>query len=98
MVTLFSLREVEIEIISILAENLHCNHEEVVMMMTPVRNITSHHVIEPQRVNFIFFSSSVLGNFPGNCLSLSLIYQESQVVSGLWEPDVLHMMTIKLFH
>ena len=43
VVTLSSLREVEIEIISILAENLHCNHEEVVMMMTPVRNITSCH-------------------------------------------------------
>ena len=45
VVTLSSLREVEIEIISILAENLHCNHEEVVMMMTPVRKITSHQIM-----------------------------------------------------
>ena len=51
MITLFSLREVEIEIITILAENLLCKHSEVVMVVmvvTPVlacdrRNDTKTH-------------------------------------------------------
>ena len=76
MVTLSNLREVETEIISILAENLHCNHEEVVMMETPVMEFP----IMLSQV-FLFFSSYVLANFPGNYLS---IIDLSGISSGLW--------------
>ena len=58
VVTLSSLREVEIEIISILAENLHCNHEEVVMMETPVMEFP----IMPSQ--FFFFFQFRISKFP----------------------------------
>ena len=37
VVTLSGLREVEIEVISILAENILCKHSEVMMTRTPVK-------------------------------------------------------------
>ena len=59
MVTLSNLREVETEIISILAENLHCNHEEVVMMETPVMEFP----IMLSQVFFILFQLRI-SKFP----------------------------------
>ena len=44
VVTLSGLREVETEVISILAENILCKHSEVMMTRTPVKLLLLHQI------------------------------------------------------